>query len=323
MKVAIIGAGLAGLRCGQLLQAAGVDVSWFEKSRAVAGRMSAKRLWGGHVDLGAQYFTARDPAFIQQVRQWQQAGLVAPWLGKVYRYQDNRLAASPDSELRYVGLPAMHAPLREKLLDGSTHLNCCITSLSYNGHWQLMSKDDRQFSGFDQVVLAIPPAQAHALLTMDTDLQHRLPSQILSPCHAVAMQLSQPIQHEAAAVFVRQGPLSWVARHSSKPGRLTEHEQWVLHFSAEFTAKHLEASSADLARIAVEQLSEMMAEPIQVKDSYHHRWLYAIVDSSCAQTGLLRSQHLPCIVMGDWSFGGRVENAWLAGQAAAEELLHG
>lgn len=323
MKVAIIGTGLAGLRCGQVLQAAGVSVSWFEKSRAVAGRMSAKRLWGGHVDLGAQYFTARDPAFIQQVRHWQQAGLVAPWLGKVYRYQDSCLAASPGSELRYVGIPAMHSPLRSALPDASIQLNCCITELHYTDSWHLTAADGSQFAGFDQLVLAIPPAQAHALLAADTDLQQQLPSQLLLPCHAVAMQLSQPIRHEAAAIFVRQGPLSWVARQGSKPGRLTELEQWVLHFSADYSQQHLDASADDLMTVATVELSTMLAEPVQVQDSYHHRWLYASVAAEVEQPGLLRSDHLPCMVIGDWCFGGRIENAWLAGQAAAEEVLNG
>ncbi|MCH8537516.1 MAG: FAD-dependent oxidoreductase [Alkalimonas sp.] len=323
MKVAIIGAGLAGLRCGQVLQAAGVSVSWFEKSRAVAGRMSAKRLWGGHVDLGAQYFTARNPAFIQQVHQWQQAGLVAPWLGSIYRYQDNHLVASPDSELRYVGMPAMHSPLRANVPDTAIQLNCRITELQYTDNWQLTASDGSQFTGFDQLVLAIPPAQARNLLTIDTGLQQQLPSQLLLPCHAVALQLSQAISHEAAAIFVRQGPLCWAARHSSKPGRLTEHQQWVLHFNAGYSQQHVDTAAEQLISVAASELSTMLAEPVQVKDSCHHRWLYASVANPAEQPGLLKSDQLPCLVIGDWCFGGRVENAWLAGQAAAEELLNG
>jgi hypothetical protein len=39
-RIAIIGAGLAGLTCGKALQQAGHDVVIFEKSRGIGGRLA-------------------------------------------------------------------------------------------------------------------------------------------------------------------------------------------------------------------------------------------------------------------------------------------
>ena len=59
LRVAVIGAGLAGLSCATALQAAGVVVRVYEKSRGPAGRMSTRRGDGWQCDHGAQYFTVR------------------------------------------------------------------------------------------------------------------------------------------------------------------------------------------------------------------------------------------------------------------------
>ncbi len=60
-KVAVIGAGISGLMCARTLADHGCDVSVFEKSRGVSGRMSTRRVDDSlSFDHGAQYFTARD-----------------------------------------------------------------------------------------------------------------------------------------------------------------------------------------------------------------------------------------------------------------------
>ena len=79
LRVAVVGAGLAGLSCAQALQAGGVAVALFDKSRGVSGRMSTRRGEGWQADHGAQYFTAREPAFVEEVRRWVAAGVAADW----------------------------------------------------------------------------------------------------------------------------------------------------------------------------------------------------------------------------------------------------
>ena len=67
IRAAVIGAGLAGLRVAHRLAEAGAQVRVFEKARGAGGRMSTRRTDFGAFDHGAQYFTARDPRFREQV----------------------------------------------------------------------------------------------------------------------------------------------------------------------------------------------------------------------------------------------------------------
>ena len=65
MRIAIVGAGLAGLSCAQALRAGGADVQLFDKGRGVGGRMATRRvdtpLGPATFDHGAQFLTAHDP----------------------------------------------------------------------------------------------------------------------------------------------------------------------------------------------------------------------------------------------------------------------
>ena len=59
-RIAIIGAGISGLACGQALLRAGAGVVVFEKSRSLGGRLATRR-WEDHtVDHGAPWFTLPD-----------------------------------------------------------------------------------------------------------------------------------------------------------------------------------------------------------------------------------------------------------------------
>lgn len=61
MKVAVIGAGPAGLTAAYRLAAAGVQVSVFEAADAVGGMARSFDLWGQRVDLGPHRFFSKDP----------------------------------------------------------------------------------------------------------------------------------------------------------------------------------------------------------------------------------------------------------------------
>ena len=93
--IAIIGTGIAGLSAAQVLHAAGHEVQLFEKSRGSGGRMASKRSEVGALDLGAQYFTARDRRFVEVVQQWLARGWVAEWSPSLYHFNNGQLSASP------------------------------------------------------------------------------------------------------------------------------------------------------------------------------------------------------------------------------------
>ena len=81
--ILVIGGGMAGLAAARALHEGGARVIVIDKGRGPGGRMATRRVEvAGHqvsFDHGAQYFTARDPAFRAVVAGWEAAGVAARW----------------------------------------------------------------------------------------------------------------------------------------------------------------------------------------------------------------------------------------------------
>ena len=82
-SIGIIGAGISGLSCAKALEQAGYDVEVFDKGRNLSGRMATRRNDLSEFDHGAQYFTAKDPAFIQEVDRWIGTDVAQVWSPKI------------------------------------------------------------------------------------------------------------------------------------------------------------------------------------------------------------------------------------------------
>lgn len=327
MKIAIIGAGMTGASAAAWLAAAGAEVEVFDKGRAIGGRMSSKRLDNAYyLDMGAQYFTARDPEFLAVVAHWQRTSTVQPWHFTPYVYNE-KLHLSADEEQRFVGVPSMQQPVKQLLADISVTPSCRISQLfqDQQGFWHLRAEDGREFSGFSHVLITVPPAQASILVQEFPALLQQVPETILQPCWAVVLTLNSDepqdvaSSHPAKGIFVQTGPVRWACQLQDKPGRHA-HPRWLVHFSAEFSNAHLTTSAADVASIAKAELARILDCPVEISDSLCHRWLYATVDAKQSTPGILHCPQWPIWLAGDWCFGGRIENAWLAGRQAAQQI---
>ena len=180
--IAIIGTGLAGLSAAQALHAAGLSVELFDKSRGSGGRMASKRSDAGSLDLGAQYFTARDRRFVEVVQQWQARGWVAEWDPQLYQYNQNGLQPSPDEQLRWVGAPRMSSISRALLGALPVHFGCRITEV-FRGeqHWGLQDAEGNSHGPYSSVIVATPAPQATALLAAAPKLASAAASVIMEP----------------------------------------------------------------------------------------------------------------------------------------------
>jgi len=322
VPIAIIGTGIAGLSAAQALHAAGHSVHLFDKSRGSGGRMSSKRSDAGSLDMGAQYFTARDRRFVDAVQQWQAKGCAAEWTPLLYNSHDGRLSPSPDEQVRWVGKPGMSAITRSMLGDLPVTFSCRITEV-FRGeeHWSLQDADGQSHGPFSQVVIATPAPQATALLAAAPKLAGVVAGVKMEPTWAVALAFDTPLQTPLEGCFVQDSPLDWVARNRSKPQRDTTRDTWVLHASSAWSRQHL-----DMPKEAViEHLHGAFAELIGCAMpapafTLAHRWLYAR-PAGAHEWGALSDPDLGIYVCGDWCLSGRVEGAWLSGQEAARRLL--
>ena len=116
--VIVIGAGIAGVSCARELRAAGLDVSVLDRGRRPGGRMANRTVDGRQVDIGASYFTARDPGFRAVVADWVERGLANEWTDTFHLGTPDGLIGTKLGPIRFAasrGLRSLVADLADGL----------------------------------------------------------------------------------------------------------------------------------------------------------------------------------------------------------------
>ena len=322
VPIAIIGTGIAGLSAARALQAAGHAIHLFDKGRGSGGRMSSKRSNAGALDMGAQYFTARDRRFATVVQEWQSEGHVVEWAPVLYNFHGGQLSLSPDEQVRWVGKPRMSAITRAMLGDMPVTFSCRIAEV-FRGeeHWHLLDTDGRSHGPFSQVVIAIPAPQAATLLAAAPKLARVVAGVKMEPTWAVALAFDTPLDTPMEGCFVQDSPIDWLARNRSKPGRDSQMDTWILHATSAWSRQHLDMTKEQVIDHLHGAFAEMIHCPMPAPAfTLAHRWLYAR-PAGGREVGALSDPDLGLYVCGDWCLSGRVEGAWLSGQEAARRLL--
>ena len=320
-RIAIVGAGVSGLRCGSELRARRHGVVVFEKSRGLGGRASTRRSEQGEFDHGAQYFTARNPQFAREVEDWIATGDAAEWMGRIVSLQGGHLSEfSTDTTRRFVAVPGMSALGKLLAADLGVRTAMRVERLERTAsHWVVHFGDGATEAPFDAVVLAIPAAQAEALLPGDSALAARVREVRIEPCVALMAHYSARLDLPFDGAFIRDGTLSWVARNGSKPGRGSE-ENWVLHAGPGWSAAHFERDSDWQTRAMLDGFEEAAGQALpRPAATAVHGWRYARPASPLLERYLFDANTL-LGACGDWCGESRVEGAYLSGTALADVL---
>ncbi len=318
--LALIGAGIAGLSCAMALQQAGLQVTLFDKSRGAGGRMSTRRGDDWQCDHGAQYFTARDADFRAEVARWQQAGVAGLWNPRLWLFAGDSPEERASTVERFVGMPAMTAPARYLASTLSVQAPANIQQLRRQRHgWQISSAEHGWLeTRFSAVLLAVPAPQAVPLLQQPApELAVLASNAVMRGCWALMLRFAAPVDLAFDAAFVNHGPLRWIARNSSKPGRSGE-ETWLLHARAEWSEAHLEENPERVAAALLYAFGQLGGPA--PREWTAHRWRYADTDPALA-AGCAWRPEIGLGLCGDWLDGGKVEGAWRSGRTLADQVL--
>lgn len=329
-KIAVVGAGMSGAIAARTLADHGLTVTVFDKSRGVGGRMSTRQLDEHAFDHGAQYFTARHPGFRRYVDSWVEQGVAARWDGTVVAY--DRVNDSADASWtcnvrpvveRFVGVPSMTSIAKHILQDADVCFNEHVEAIVPAGNrFRLMAAEGIVLGDFDRVILAIPAPQAGDLVPFDSHLASQLAKVRFDPCWCVMLQFDETLHNDWIGAFVNGGPIRWIGRSHTKPGRSSTGESLVIHAAPDWSAEHYEQDQEFvIATLLQEYLQVTVQKPRIPAIAKAHRWRYSIPVSTLDAHCCFNSD-LTLIACGDWAGGSRVEGAFLSGCASAGRILN-
>ena len=299
-RIAVVGAGISGAACANVLAASGVAVEVFDRGRAPGGRMASPQVHGRRVDLGAAYFTVKDDDFAGLVDGWSQRGLARQWT-------DTFDAFGPDGHARKSGPPRWSAP------DGLRSLVRDLLPDPTLGH-EVTDLADLEH---DVVVLAMPDPQAARLLGDVEDVDWVA----FEPVIAVALGYERRAWSFDAA-FVNDDPdLTLIADDGSRRGDRAP--VLVAHTTSDLARRHLDDPSGVETPVA-HAVARVLGFDDPPRWTQSHRWTFAKPAESHggAPFALLDGERPVGLCNDSWCPEGapRVESAWLSGRRLGIEL---
>lgn len=314
-RIAIIGAGLSGLTCARSLEEAGHQAVVFEKSRGPGGRMSTRRQEGYRFDHGAQYFTVKSEAFEEAVDSWLEAGVAAPWNGKVVAIEGNNYREKVSR--RWVGTPGMSSICKE-LSDGlELHTETRVAPLEAG--LDLIDVDGIPLGDFDALVCSAPADQTRELLARASpEIAEKAGEGRFAPCWSVMLGGVSNLRLTFDAAAVPDSAVAWFARDASKPAR-ESNQTWVLHASVPWSMENLELEPDEVIDALFDSWTDIVGD-VDPKFATAHRWRYAQVMDPVGEDCLV-DEDARIVACGDWCIAPRVEAAFQSGRAASEAVL--
>jgi predicted NAD/FAD-dependent oxidoreductase len=330
--VVVVGAGVSGLACAQVLHAAGRKVLVLERARGVGGRCATRRVEGQPVDFGVAFLHGSDPAFLAALGEvpatrldgWPLAifGAGRPCQPDAFTSGERRLAFAE-------GISAFPKHLAAGL---DVRLRADVAGIEQAGRTLRLKLESGEPVEAGEVVLALAAEQADALL----GTVPAAPLEVESARGLLALSRSQPCL-ALIAVYARSAPapewhalypedsriLQFVSHDSSKRGPAGLLAM-VYQAHARWSGEHLDDPEwpAAVLKEAERLLGPWAARPAAADA---HRWKHARNDKA-AELAAPMLLTLPggarLGLCGDrFARGGGVEGAWRSGRALAARLL--
>jgi hypothetical protein len=318
-KVAVIGAGLAGLSCARVLRRAGCFVEVFEQDKNIAGRVATTRAGLVSFDAGAQYLTARSAPFRAYIDELVAGGYASRWTPKSTAGEKQGVQLHP----WYVGTPGMSAIVRPLTESVRIHTSRRVHTVSQTDKgWVLVFDDETNAGPFSAVAVAVPAPAAQLLLGRVEGIVEALARVRISPCWAVMACFEAQVLPDQDVYSDMSEVIRWIARNSSKPGRSGKGETIVIHASPGWTR---DAEDADPEAVGEELWKEaanvLGLAPAQPALMMAHLWRYGLVDQHLGES-FVYSTHYRVGAAGDWCLGRLAEHAFESGQALGRAIVN-
>lgn len=331
-KIAIVGSGLGGLMAARILVDHGWNVTVFDKSRGPGGRSSTRRLEQTlQFDHGAQYFTCKDPRVAKYVCSWMTSGLASVWSGRIVEWRDREIVAEKSNANRIVWVPGMSAIGKHLAKDLTVRYQHRIDSIEgERGNYHLVgqlgsaSTDEERFESeaFDTVLLNCPVHQTLQLLPPGLESAEKLQRASHRPCWTFMVAFPTRWELPFDGAFVKDSPIAWIARDSSKPRRPSELDCWVVQTSSDWAAENIQLDRDRVCEVLMDELQRLFpVAPPEPLFRQSHRWLYAAVAQNIADEACFWDSRSRIGVCGDWFQTPNIEGALLSGMALAGRVM--
>ncbi|GAE25952.1 hypothetical [Halalkalibacter wakoensis JCM 9140] len=314
--VVIIGGGLTGIIAARTLHTHGINGLIVEKGRSVGGRMATRRVDGGKVDHGAQFFTVRTALFQQAVNQWEEAGVVQSWFG--------------ERHIRYKSNEGMNHLAKYLAQDVNVRLNTKITELRQleKNAFSLITEENELIKAKALIVTA-PVPQSVALLRglyADDDDVKQLEKVQYNPCFVLILSFSQATEVEESGYVASNLPdgIERLVDHSRKS--VSDVVTVSVYSTGQWATEHWVQGDDTIKRQLLQKVALILPTD-HLKSVQLKRWKYSEAVTPVPTPYIRVGHESPLLVAGDAFLQEtdntrrtRLESAFLSGVSVGNEM---
>lgn len=308
--VIVVGAGISGVACARAVAAADLPVVVLDRGRRIGGRMASTRLQDRAVDLGASYFTASDPLFVDEVLRWRVAGLARPWTSTFTVLAPDTAPTSKQGPMRWAAPGALRS-LVEELAGPLDVRRAAVTGVARTDAG--LSVDGRPAAA---VVLAMPDPQAVPLLGEGLESVAKHLTRAWDPVLALVARFETRAWQLEGAFVNGDDDLAWVADDGRRRG--DDAPVLVAHSTSARAARHLDDPDA-AAPLLTQALMRVLGLDVAPVHTLVKRWSLA-KPAGARDTAYLLDDRLLGVCGDGWG-SPKVEGAYLSGRRLGEELV--
>lgn len=323
MRVAVIGAGVAGLAAARALAKDGHSAVVFEKTKEVGGRIETIAHGGYLFDSGATTIAPRGRVLEDVMfRELEAEGIVqieAPI------YVHNSLRVSPGdpakNRVHRFAYVAGNVELPKRLAKGlDIRFESEIGSLTPSGHGFTIAGEE-----FEAVILAIPTPLTQPILETVSETRP-FANTLYRPCLSVLLGFPNPgpeVPYHALVDPEGGHPLVWMSIESAKClGRAPEGKTAIVaQLGPQFSKLHFESEAEVIGDATIDMIVRLYGKSWDAPEVLLvRRWLYSQPEMTALFDSVNRP-HSKLIVAGDGVMGGRTEYAFDSGVRAAKLLM--
>ena len=323
MKIAIIGAGISAITLAKNLEKTS-NVSLFEKSRDVGGRMATRLSSPYEFDHGAQFFTAKNPDFKKFISPLLKENIIQQWNARFAEFRNDKILRTItwDSEYpHYVGVPGMNSISKHLSRDLDVKLNTKVNKVIKNSSniWQLFDNNSNNLGEFDWVISTAPAIQSAEILPQLFKYHNNLLDRKMIGCFSLMLGFKKPLPLLWDAALITGTDISWASVNSSKPGR-SKSFTMLIHSTNAWAEQHLSDNPQRVISHLTKEASRVIKHNTSQADFIDlHAWKYANIDKQ-EKSEVFIDYDNKLASCGDWLIQGRIESAFEAGFMMAKEI---
>jgi renalase len=338
-RIAVIGAGVAGLTCARELCLRGYEPVVFEASERLGGRCSSRETRIGWFDDAAQSISGATRLASYAVQRPDELAAVHPWTVAATPGEDEPKGRDRDKDedeadatrtlklIGAVGVPSMLALADAIARPLDIRFHTPIQQAQRRGNrWVLRDAAGEVDEDFQALVLAIPAPLAVPLAQDSPGLTAALRAVRYRSRWVLLLGSERPLGLPGHLEF-QGSPIERVAAMHSKPGRGSNLPQrWFIEADEQWSLRHEHDDADTVIDLLLDNLRAHVGRSVTPNFVCAHQWRHAFVETPATMAG-----HSECLwddevrlgVCGDSVVASQVDRVHRSGVALARTMADG